>query len=275
MAILINKICPVCGQEVKPVIWKKGNRIAFPKFCSVKCRAKDNYRRYYSYYRNYWKSKVFKWRTEKECLKCGKKFLPNQIIQKYCSSKCCRSDWKHKRAFRWQIERKCEWCNVIFLPKFACQRFCSYECQYRHWSGSKAPEEKECFFCGKRFVGRPSKKYCSRKCKDKVDYSFRREARIFYSKLYALRNPDKVKIWKAKYYVKKKKIPGRITVEDWLEIKKKFNYTCPMCNKKEPEIKLTIDHIIPLSRGGKHIKDNIQPLCLSCNGKKKDKILTF
>jgi len=33
---------------------------------------------------------------------------------------------------------------------------------------------------------------------------------------------------------------------------------------------LTIDHVMPLSRGGFHEKDNIKFCCLSCNSKKKD-----
>jgi len=57
-------------------------------------------------------------------------------------------------------------------------------------------------------------------------------------------------------------------LEEWKELKKKYNYTCLMCGKKEPEIKLSIDHIIPVSEGGTNWIENIQPLCRSCNSKK-------
>ncbi len=43
------------------------------------------------------------------------------------------------------------------------------------------------------------------------------------------------------------------------------------CGYKEPEIKLTLDHVIPLSKGGRNIIDNIQPLCLACNDSKGTK----
>ena len=58
---------------------------------------------------------------------------------------------------------------------------------------------------------------------------------------------------------------GSFTAKEWEEVKKQYNYTCPMCGRKEPEIKLTIDHIIPLSKGGMNTIKNIQPLCAHCN----------
>lgn len=37
--------------------------------------------------------------------------------------------------------------------------------------------------------------------------------------------------------------------------------------------KSTIDHIVPLARGGKHEADNLTSACYSCNSSKKDKLL--
>jgi len=61
---------------------------------------------------------------------------------------------------------------------------------------------------------------------------------------------------------------GSFTKKEWEGIKIKFHWTCPACMRSEPEIKLTIDHIISLFEGGKNIIDNIQPLCGRCNRKK-------
>jgi 5-methylcytosine-specific restriction endonuclease McrA len=68
--------------------------------------------------------------------------------------------------------------------------------------------------------------------------------------------------------LRKMNAPGSHSVEDWIEMKKKFDFTCQICGRKEPEIKLTEDHIIPLARGGSDDIDNIQPLCLPCNQSK-------
>lgn len=61
---------------------------------------------------------------------------------------------------------------------------------------------------------------------------------------------------------------GNFSIEQWEDLKKEYNYTCLRCKKSEPEIKLTIDHVIPLSLGGNNDILNIQPLCGACNSSK-------
>ena len=74
---------------------------------------------------------------------------------------------------------------------------------------------------------------------------------------------------------RKRDAEGSHTLGEWELMKKQYGFTCPSCGKKEPEIKLTEDHIIPLDRGGSDYIENIQPLCRSCNSKKHTEIKKY
>ena len=48
---------------------------------------------------------------------------------------------------------------------------------------------------------------------------------------------------------------------------------CYYCGSLTPAADLTMDHIVPLSRGGKTTKSNVVPACKACNSKKKNQLL--
>lgn len=82
-------------------------------------------------------------------------------------------------------------------------------------------------------------------------------------------------IYKKRHRARKKMAVGSHTLQEWEDLKKKYNYTCLCCGKREPEITLTEDHIVPLSKGGTDYIDNIQPLCQRCNSRKNTKIVDY
>lgn len=57
---------------------------------------------------------------------------------------------------------------------------------------------------------------------------------------------------------------------DDLNKSKSWWYTCVSCHKKFRQGDITIDHIIPQSKGGGHSIDNLQCMCRSCNSKKNN-----
>jgi 5-methylcytosine-specific restriction endonuclease McrA len=63
---------------------------------------------------------------------------------------------------------------------------------------------------------------------------------------------------------------GTLTVEEWVEICNTFNNTCAYCGSNR---QLTMDHVIPVSKGGYTYYRNIIPACKTCNSSKHNKDL--
>lgn len=81
-------------------------------------------------------------------------------------------------------------------------------------------------------------------------------------------NPDKIAAKWAKRKARKAGNGGSFTGEEWADLKAHFDYQCLCCGIAEPEINLTVDHVIPIVHGGASDIGNIQPLCRSCNSSK-------
>jgi len=92
------------------------------------------------------------------------------------------------------------------------------------------------------------------------------------ARIWKRNNPERVRTINANRRARKACAIGFHTVEQWETLKTQHHHTCLGCGRREPEIKLTRDHIIPLTRGGSNLIENIQPLCKSCNSSKNNRL---
>jgi 5-methylcytosine-specific restriction endonuclease McrA len=74
---------------------------------------------------------------------------------------------------------------------------------------------------------------------------------------------------------RKSQAEGFHTEAEWVAIKVYYNDTCLCCSRREPEITLVGDHIVPIIKGGSDWITNLQPLCPSCNSSKGAKIIDY
>jgi tetratricopeptide (TPR) repeat protein len=57
------------------------------------------------------------------------------------------------------------------------------------------------------------------------------------------------------------------------EVLQRDNHTCQYCGRTPPEVKLVIDHLIPVAKGGTDDFDNLITSCDDCNSGKSDKLI--
>lgn len=74
---------------------------------------------------------------------------------------------------------------------------------------------------------------------------------------------------------KERNIINILTLQEWLNILEKYNHRCAYCDIEfDCENLPTKDHLIPISRGGHNIKENVVPACQSCNSRKSNKMIS-
>lgn len=193
----------------------------------------------------------------------------------YNQTELCKKHQIPAETFRYRIEAgmsidealkktfkcKCIICDKEFEYDRPGKKYCCKTCQIRGMHGKgkrKEPIITECVVCGKTFETiRDDAKTCSIACRRKRDrYTRGRRYRDLAQKGHS--DPS-------------------VTLEAVFE---KFNGQCCICNNKLSfDFEITsnrypsIDHIIPLSRGGFHEWNNVQLLCRGCNIKKGAKLI--
>jgi 5-methylcytosine-specific restriction endonuclease McrA len=61
-----------------------------------------------------------------------------------------------------------------------------------------------------------------------------------------------------------------VTDRDWKRLCRRYDNRCFYCGSDGP---LTMDHVIPISRGGRHSVGNLLPACKGCNSTKNNRTI--
>ena len=75
--------------------------------------------------------------------------------------------------------------------------------------------------------------------------------------------------WVPEEDLKIEKIKARVLRNSQWWKNKRSQGICHYCGNKFKTAEITMDHIVPIVRGGKSSKGNIAPCCKDCNTKKK------
>ncbi len=75
-------------------------------------------------------------------------------------------------------------------------------------------------------------------------------------------------VFQTEWYKKEKEKARKLKKTKWWR-KKISSGICHYCKKKIKPSELTMDHMIPISRGGLSERSNLVPCCKKCNAKKK------
>jgi 5-methylcytosine-specific restriction endonuclease McrA len=221
--------------------------------------------------------------TTKQCTVCGivkpvDAFSPQRLRGKvYIQSRCRECVARIKREKRaadttlrhpklpyWdkqsqQTVRQCSYCNLIKpITEYSAHRG-----KYR--SRCKVCEtaiRKEKTAKNPQYIRDSAKRYAKRH-PERVASRFKRWRQA---------DPQKDRDRQAVRYARKKGAPivEKISRQAIIE---RDNSTCYLCHRHLKPTEITLDHVIPLVRGGTHTADNLRVACRSCNCRKGAKLL--
>ena len=237
-------------------------------------------------------------RKKSECLHCGRTFAVHSGAK--CCSKACGQRYRAKDCPGRKLGRQCKGCGNDFDAKRTGNKglYCSRECAFKnddHFRGSVRLREaraissgchrwlmkwKSCVKCGATHCSHGVN--CSSECKRKrtcpcCGATYETGTGIKYCQSCSVsRAKDVVRAGKAKRRHRVRGNGRRETVHP-MEVFKRDNWMCHLCGEpcdrdaQFPEHKApTMDHVIPISKGGSHSMDNIKTACFICNSRKSD-----
>lgn len=186
-------------------------------------------------------------------------------------------------------ERRCT-CGVSIADRDRRTRYCSRACKDKaRWLKGHPLVNRCCPTCECSLAAKRSHAvYCSRRCKavaskkrervdgrahakDRARYAKESERRRRQASEWSRRNPELVRLkrWRRKAR-RLTQDCRRITERDWHRMMLVYRGRCAYCEADGP---LHMDHVIPLSRGGRHAIGNVVPACPRCNLTKQSLLL--
>lgn len=154
---------------------------------------------------------------------------------------------------------RCRICRELFSRTNNAQKFCGKSCRLVIIRKQQRAYFKKSYPFRKQILIAKYNKW--------LENPVNRRRHNLRTAAWKKRNKDKVCLYSHRRRVLIR-VAGEYNIEDWRNIKRAFSFKCAICKKKK---KLTVDHIIPVSKGGSNVRENIQPLCLSCNASKGNK----
>lgn len=104
-----------------------------------------------------------------------------------------------------------------------------------------------------------------------------REAHAAYNAAYGRRwraeNPDRARLGVQNRLRRQRNHPDfvKVSFRDWNRTINRYQGRCAYCGAKPDALQM--DHVVPISRGGRHGIGNIVPACRACNASKGSKFL--
>jgi len=265
-----TKICERCGAVFERKRYRKGpmmrRRWEKKKFCSVAC-----YKLSVVVVRPPPVKKIKKPAAPKPFKSCANPGCSASFKTRgnYCSRDCKRlhRNWRHRHRPKPILpEKTCVRCNASFLPKRSRQVFCEEGCAHRFHN---------------------IRTYYRTKHKRKEYLNRTRSRRNAVQKEFNRRNLPMVRARRHEYYMKNKarwlnhKLARRAREKSspeemeqcrqWiLRVRAETVHICYYC-KRRFRGTIHIDHVIPLSKGGRHTVANLCASCPPCNLEKQAK----
>lgn len=104
-------------------------------------------------------------------------------------------------------------------------------------------------------------------------YEENREAQRVYKRQYRTTKPEVHRAAWHRRRARKLEAPGDgVSAGQWADVLERYGHKCLACGATED---LTMDHVVPLAKGGAHDVSNVQPLCHSCNASKQDQTIDY